>query len=138
VHPLDFPLWLRGAHSFDFLFLSVSARSGLEILSAHPKLYWNDRCTPGTEWLRLTRKRMPEGALWTSRDEEESFSPWIALPGRRSLGLGRHWHSLGDLGWLATGLLYVVLLFATGEWTRLVRDYRDLGRGRGGWREDAQ
>jgi DMSO/TMAO reductase YedYZ molybdopterin-dependent catalytic subunit/thiosulfate reductase cytochrome b subunit len=63
---------------------------------------------------------MPEGALWTSRDEEESFSPWIAQPGRRSLGLGRHWHFLGDLGWLATGLLYVVLLFATGEWTRLV------------------
>ncbi len=56
---LDFPLWLRGAHYFNLLFLSLSARSGLEILSAHPKLYWNDHCTPGTEWLRLTRKRMP-------------------------------------------------------------------------------
>ncbi len=120
MHPLDFPVWLRGAHYFDILFLSVSARSGLEILSAHPKLYWNDHCTPGTEWLRLTRKRMPQGTLWTSRDEEESFSPWVSLPGRRSLGLGRHWHFLGDLGWLLTGLLYVVLLLGTGEWTRLV------------------
>jgi methionine sulfoxide reductase catalytic subunit len=120
MQPLDFPLWLRGAHYFNILFLSLSARSGLEILSAHPKLYWNDHCTPGTEWLRLTRKRMPSDRLWTSRDEEESFSPWVALPGRRSLGLGRHWHFLGDLGWLLTGALYLVLLLATDEWRRLV------------------
>ncbi len=120
LHPLDFPLWLRAAHWFNLLFITLSARSGLEILSAHPKLYWNDHCTPGTEWLRLTRKRMPEGELWTSRDEEESFSPWIALPGGRNLGLGRHWHFLGDLGWIATGLAYVVLLFASDEWRRLV------------------
>ncbi len=39
---LDFPLWLRGAHYFNLLFLSLSARSGLEILSAHPKLSSND------------------------------------------------------------------------------------------------
>ncbi len=117
---LDFPLWLRGAHYFDLLFLSLSARSGIQILSAHPKLYWNDHCTPGTEWLRLTRRRMPEREPWTSRDEEESWPSWLALPGGRSLGLGRHWHFLGDLGWLITGLLYVVLLFATDEWTRLV------------------
>ncbi len=117
---LDFPLWLRGAHWFNLLFLSLSARSGLQILAAHPKFYWNDHCTPGTEWLRLTRKRMPDDALWTSRDEEVSVPAWLALPGGRQLGLGRHWHFLGDLGWLATGLVYVVLLFASDEWRRLV------------------
>jgi DMSO/TMAO reductase YedYZ molybdopterin-dependent catalytic subunit/thiosulfate reductase cytochrome b subunit len=117
---LDFPLWLRGAHYFNLLFLSISARSGLQILSAHPKLYWNDHCTPGSEWLRLTRKRMPRGALWTSRDEEEAFPSWVALPGGRGLGLGRHWHFLGDLGWILTGIFYVVLLFAADEWRRLV------------------
>src|SRR5665213_4508557 len=79
---LDYPLWLRAAHFFNFLFLSLLVRSGLEILSAHPRLYWNDDCTPGTEWLRFTRKRLPVSGLWTSRDEEESFSSWIALPGR--------------------------------------------------------
>ncbi len=120
MHPIDFPVWLRAAHFFNLLFLTLSARSGIEILSAHPKLYFNDHCTPGTEWLRLTRKQMPEDQLWTSTDEAESFSPWIALPGRRNLGLGRHWHFLGDLGWLLTGVFYVVLLFADGEWRRLV------------------
>jgi hypothetical protein len=38
--PLDYPLWLRATHFFNFLFLSPLVRSGLEILSAHPRLYW--------------------------------------------------------------------------------------------------
>jgi methionine sulfoxide reductase catalytic subunit len=117
---LDFPLWLRATHFLNLLFISLLVRSGLEILSAHPKLYWNDDCTPGSEWLRLTRKRQPVDQLWTSRDEEESFSSWIALPGRRNLGLGRHWHFLADAGWLLTGLLYVAMLAATPEWRRLI------------------
>ena len=117
---LDFPLWLRATHFLNLLFISLLVRSGLEILSAHPKLYWNDDCTPGTEWLRFTRKRMPANELWTSRDEEESFSSWIALPGHKNLGLGRHWHFLSDVGWLLTGLLYLVMLFVTPEWRRLI------------------
>jgi methionine sulfoxide reductase catalytic subunit len=117
---LDFPLWLRATHFLNLLFISLLVRSGLEVLSAHPKLYWNDDCTPGSEWLRLTRKRLPEYALWTSRDEETSFSSWIALPGRNNLGLGRHWHFLADAGWLLTGLLYVVMLIAAPEWRRLI------------------
>jgi sulfoxide reductase catalytic subunit YedY len=117
---LDFPLWLRATHFLNLLFISLLVRSGLEILSAHPKLYWNDDCTPGSEWLRFTRKRLPAHELWTSRDEEESFSSWIALPGRKNLGLGRHWHFLADVGWLLTGLLYVVMLCATPQWRRFV------------------
>jgi sulfoxide reductase catalytic subunit YedY len=119
---LDFPGWLRAMHFLNLLFLSLLVRSGLEILSAHPKFYWNDECLPGSEWLRFTRKRLPANALWTSRDEEESFSSWIALPGHRNLGLGRHWHFLADAGWVSTGLVYVMLLFVTPEWHRLIPD----------------
>ena len=117
---LDFPLWLRATHFLNLLFISLLVRSGLEILSAHPKLYWNDDCTPGSEWLRFTRKKLPADRLWTSRDEEEPFSSWLALPGRRNLGLGRHWHFLTDAAWLLTGVGYVVMLFTTAEWRRLV------------------
>ncbi|HEY8309377.1 MAG TPA: molybdopterin-dependent oxidoreductase [Gemmatimonadaceae bacterium] len=117
---LDFPLWLRATHFLNLLFISLLVRSGLEILSAHPKLYWNDDCTPGTEWLRFTRRTMPTDRLWTSRDEEESFSSWLALPGHKNLGLGRHWHFLADAAWLATGIGYVVMLLVTPEWRRLV------------------
>jgi DMSO/TMAO reductase YedYZ molybdopterin-dependent catalytic subunit/thiosulfate reductase cytochrome b subunit len=117
---LDFPIWLRATHFLNLLFISLLVRSGIEILSAHPKLYWNDDCMPGSEWLRFTRKQQPAHKLWTSRDEEESFSSWIALPGHKNLGLGRHWHFLADAGWVLTGLLYVLMLCVTPEWRRLV------------------
>jgi hypothetical protein len=29
-------------------------RSGVSILMDHPRLYWNDHCTPGNEWIRFT------------------------------------------------------------------------------------
>lgn len=95
-------------------------RSGLEILASLPKLYWRDDCAPGSEWLKLTRKELPAGRWWFSLDEEEDWSPWVSLPGRKNLGLGRMWHFSAGAFWIVNGLAYVTLLFATGEWTRLV------------------
>lgn len=123
---LGFPLWLRATHFVNIIFLTLLIRSGLEILSAHPKLYWNDHARPGSEWLKFTRKKLPKDQLWTSKDEEESFSPWLALPGRKNLGLGRHWHFFAVLGWVLTGLVYVVLLFVTSEWQRLIPTSWDI------------
>jgi sulfoxide reductase catalytic subunit YedY len=120
VKILDFPLWLRAAHFFNFLFLSLLVRSGLEILSAHPRFYWNDHCTPGSEWLKFTKKQRPKDQLWAASDEESSFSSLIALPGHENLGLGRHWHFLADCAWLLTGLTYIVMLFVSPEWRRLI------------------
>ena len=40
-----FPLWLRLTHYINFLFLTLLIRSGIQILSDHPKLYWNKHCT---------------------------------------------------------------------------------------------
>jgi methionine sulfoxide reductase catalytic subunit len=118
--PLDYPLWLRAAHFFNFLLLSLLIRSGFEILSAHPRLYWNDHCTPGSEWLKFTKKLRPKDRLWTASDEESSFPSAIALPGHENLGLGRHWHFLADVAWLLTGLAYIAMLFASPEWRRLL------------------
>jgi DMSO/TMAO reductase YedYZ molybdopterin-dependent catalytic subunit/thiosulfate reductase cytochrome b subunit len=117
---LDFPLWLRAIHYLNIVFLSLIIRSGIEILSAHPKLYWKDDAMPGSEWIRFTKKKLPKDELWTSRDEEESFSSWIAMPGHQNLGLGRHWHFLTDALWVLSGLIYVILLFVTNEWRRLI------------------
>ena len=38
--------------------------------------------------------------------EEESFSSWIALPGHKNLGLGRHWHFFSIIFWIANGAAY--------------------------------
>ena len=67
----EFSTAVRVTHFFNFLFLSLLVRSGIEILAAHPKLYWRDHCSPGDEWIRFTRKRMPADSLWTAEDEAE-------------------------------------------------------------------
>ena len=80
------------------------------MLSAFPKLYWHDDCPPGREWLRLSKKTYGADSRkpWTSLDEEESWSPVVALPGKKNLGLGRHWHFMTIQFWILTGAVYIV------------------------------
>jgi DMSO/TMAO reductase YedYZ molybdopterin-dependent catalytic subunit/thiosulfate reductase cytochrome b subunit len=115
---LDFPAWIRITHLINIIFMVFLIRSGIEILGSHPKLYWNDHSKPGTEWARFTRKEMPKDKLYDTLDEEEDYPSTIAMPGHKNLGLGRHWHFISVIGWILCGLVYVVLLFATGEWRR--------------------
>ena len=115
---LDFPAWIRITHVINIFFMTFLIRSGIEILGTHPKLYWNDDSRPGSEWARFTKKVMPKNKLYDTLDEEESYSSIVAMPGHSQLGLGRHWHFISVIGWILCGLLYVVLLFATGEWRR--------------------
>lgn len=119
---VDFPFWLRFAHFINLIFIIMLIRSGIEILSALPKLYLNDHARPGSEWIKFTsKKKMPtKDRLWSSLDEEESWPAWLALPGYKNLGLGRHWHFISMIFWLANGIAYYILLFTSGEWTRLV------------------
>ena len=56
---LGLPLFIRLAHVFNILLISLMMRSGLEILSSFPKLYLNEHCHPASEWLRLSRKKTP-------------------------------------------------------------------------------
>ncbi|WP_220183631.1 cytochrome b/b6 domain-containing protein [Streptomyces diacarni] len=120
MQQLDFPVWLRVEHWLNVLFLTLLIRSGIEIIATHPKLYWRNDSRPGTEWARFTRKRMPKDKLYDTLDEEESYASIVSLPGHKQLGMGRHWHFVSVIGWILTGLVYVVLLFATGQWLRYV------------------
>jgi sulfoxide reductase catalytic subunit YedY len=119
--PHGFPPWLCITHYVNFLFLVLLVRSGLQILMDHPRLYWNVHCTPGTEWLRLTPVEVPKDRVWTAKQDSRYLSPWIGLPGyRHTIGMARHWHFLSILFWVGNGLIFAVLLFATGQWRRLV------------------
>ncbi len=121
MEDLGFPWWLRGTHLLNIIFLSFLIRSGIQILASHPKLYWNDACKHGSEWLSFTTKEMPKDKLWTSQDEEEYYNSVVAIPGGDSLGPGRQWHFLNVIGWILTGVVYVALLFLDWpQWTRLV------------------
>lgn len=117
----NFPIWLRATHWINALLTIFLIRSGIQILADHPKLYWNDDSTPGSEWIKFGKKIMPKDRLWTSRDEEEDVNHVIALPGgRHNLGSGRRWHFLAAFTWVINGAAYMILTLTTGLWQHLV------------------
>jgi methionine sulfoxide reductase catalytic subunit len=119
--PHGFPVWLRYSHYFNLLFMILIIRAGLSILMDHPRLYWNVHCTPGTEWIRFTPLSVPTDRVWTAKDDARYISPWLALPGGwHSVGMARHWHFLCVLFWVLNGLFFVILLFASGQWRRIL------------------
>jgi len=96
--PQGFPLWVRYCHFFNFLFVMMLIRSGLSILVDHPRLYFNDDCTPESEWIRFTPLKVPRDRIWTAKDDARYISPIIGTPGytwNRGGHLGR---TLGPVG----------------------------------------
>jgi methionine sulfoxide reductase catalytic subunit len=114
------PFWARWQHFFNLFFLIFIMRSGLQILSDHPRLYWTRHSTPGKDWFRI-QVPVPPDPLWTAKQDSISLPGQIGLPGlRHSIGLARWWHLGIDGLWLLNGVIFYVLLFATGEWRRVV------------------
>src|SRR5581483_6768287 len=93
--PHGFPGWVRWSHFFNFLFLTMLIRSGISILMDHPRLYFNNDCTPGSEWIRFTPLQVPKDRLWTAKDDARYISPFVATPGyRHTVVVARSWHFL--------------------------------------------
>ena len=119
--PHGFPLWVRYCHFFNFLFVMMLIRSGLSILVDHPRLYFNDDCTPGSEWIRLTPLKIPQDRIWTAKDDARYISPLVGTPGyRHTIGIARVWHFINVHGFIITGIFFVIMLFDTEQWRRLV------------------
>jgi sulfoxide reductase catalytic subunit YedY len=117
---LGVPSWARWQHFLNLFFMLFILRSGLQILTDHPRLYWTRHCTPGRDWFRI-QKPVPADPLWTAKQDSISISGQVGLPGiRHSIGLARWWHLGIDMLWLLNGLVFYVLLFATGQWRRLI------------------
>jgi len=49
------PIWVAVTHVFNLLFMIFIVRSGLQILSDHPRLYWTRHSTPGRDWFRIQK-----------------------------------------------------------------------------------
>ena len=114
------PAWLRVQHFLNLFFLVFIIRAGAQILADHPRLYWTRHSTPGKEWLRM-QKAVPQVPLWTAKQDSLTLPKHLGLPGiRHSIGLARWWHLGIDTLWLTNGVVFYVLLFATGEWRRIV------------------
>ena len=118
IASLAFPLWIRLTHYINILFIGLMIRSGIQILSAHPRLYWSNRSEPNNRWFKFTRNqwikftkaKLPGDRLYTSMDDEGGITLEIGLPGKE-LGLGRHWHFFVAIFWILNGAVYIILLF---------------------------
>ncbi len=120
VQSAGLPLWVAVQHFFNLFLLIFIIRSGVQILSDHPRLYWTRHSTPGRDWFRI-QKPVPEDPLWTAKKDSISLPGQVGLPGiRHSIGLARWWHLGVDTLWLLNGLVFYVLLFTTGQWRRIV------------------
>ncbi|WP_114454838.1 molybdopterin-dependent oxidoreductase [Halopolyspora algeriensis] len=115
-----FPAWVGWQHFFNLFMMTFIIRSGVQIMTDHPRLYWTRHSTPGRDWFRF-QKPVPEDPLWTAKQDSVSLPGQIGLPGiRHSIGLARWWHLGINTLWLLNGLIFFVLIFATGRWQRLV------------------
>ncbi|MBZ0201004.1 MAG: molybdopterin-dependent oxidoreductase [Ignavibacteriaceae bacterium] len=116
-----FPLWLILCHWVNFFFLVILIRSGLSILFDHPRLYFNEGCKPGSEWLKFTPVKVPKDKLWTAKDDARYISPLVGLPGyRHTVGIARGWHFIHVPFFVLNGVVFVVLLFAGDQRQRIV------------------
>jgi thiosulfate reductase cytochrome b subunit len=91
--PVGIPAWLGWQHFLNAFFLVLLVKTGLELRS----------------------KRRPPG-FWT---RDNSRWPRTKRAPRR-LGIWLWFHLWIDALWVLTGVSYVVLLFATGQWLRIV------------------
>lgn len=118
--PVGFPAWLGWQHFLNLFFMIFMIRSGATILADHPRLYWTRHSTPGRDWFRV-QKPVPGNPFYTAKEDSITLPVGVGLPGRRhSMGLARWWHLGIDTLWLVNGIVFYVLLFATGQWMRLV------------------
>ncbi|WP_350349607.1 hypothetical protein ABIQ69_06770 [Agromyces sp. G08B096] len=91
--PVGLPAWLGWQHFFNAFFLVMIVRTGL-----------------------LVRSKQRPPAFWT-RDNTR-FPRTAGTP--RRLGISVWLHLTVDALWVLNGVVYVVLLFATGQWLRIV------------------
>jgi DMSO/TMAO reductase YedYZ molybdopterin-dependent catalytic subunit/thiosulfate reductase cytochrome b subunit len=125
--PVGFPAWVGWQHFFNAFLLIFIIRSGWQILSDHPRLYWTRNSGPGDNWFRIQKPVPLDNPLYTAKQDSITLPGGVGLPGRRhSIGLARWWHLGVDTLWLLNGVVFYVLIFVTGQWVRLVPLHWDV------------
>lgn len=92
------PWLVRVTHWVNVLCLLVLLMSGLQILRAHPHLYWGMASTFADPWLSLP-----------------PIPGWATLPSWQDLALGRRWHFFFAWLFVANGAVYLVWIIVAGR-----------------------
>lgn len=108
------PLTARITHWINVAAVVVLLMSGLNILAAHPHLYWGLSSTFADPW--LSTPTVPD---------------WLLIPQGRNLAEARNWHFLFAWVFVINGLIYLVWALVSGRFKRrLLPTGREL---RGVW-----
>lgn len=98
--PEGIPPWLGWQHFLNMFFIVLIIRTGLQVRSERkPPAYW-------------TAKKNSFFAPKGNSPKKVSLTQWL--------------HQCLDVLWVANGLVFVVLLFATGQWMRIVPTHWDV------------
>lgn len=97
------PLPVRLTHWVNVVCLVLLLMTGLQILRAHPHLYWGLASTFDDPWLSFP-----------------VIPGWMTLPSWRDLAIGRNWHFF--LAWIfvINGLIYLAYALISGRIRRLM------------------
>ncbi|MEO6341357.1 MAG: cytochrome b/b6 domain-containing protein [Caulobacteraceae bacterium] len=129
----------RLTHWINVLCVSLLLMSGLQILNAHPRLYWGqfgadtdhafiEFSSTQVEDVKVGQTRIgpltftTTGLLGASKGdqglEERGFPRWATLPSYQDLATGRRWHFFFAWLFVINGLVYVASSAVTGHLRR--------------------
>ena len=127
---------VRITHWINLACIVVLLMTGLQILNAHPALYWGqygaDADRPFIE-MRADDWRKPHprgltvidgyaidttGVLGVSGGEIRGFPAWATWPGQRNLAVGRNWHFFMAWLFVTNGLVYLLSGAINGHFRR--------------------
>ncbi|MDI3329364.1 MAG: cytochrome b/b6 domain-containing protein [Micrococcus sp.] len=98
--PVGIPGWLGWQHFLNMFFIVLIIRTGLQVRT----------------------ERKPPG-YWTA-NKDSFFSPKGNAP--KKVSLSQWLHQVLDVLWVLNGVIFIVLLFATGHWMRIVPTSWDI------------
>ena len=140
---------LRLMHWINLGCMLAMVGSGLQILNAHPALYWGEAShfdTPLASATAVTRGGELRGVLQVGNARFDSTGiagvadnpqgkpvravapSWAMIPGSRSLAAGRRWHFFFAWAWVINGACYLAWSLASSHLQR------DLAMRRRDWR----
>ncbi len=133
-------LAVRVTHWINVLVISLLLMSGLNILNAHPSLYWGQFGADFDKpWLQIASMGGPKGpvgvlrvagaqipttgVLGVSKDAhgatiQQGFPTWATLPSQRDLATARRWHFFLAWMFVINGAVYFLIGLINGHLRR--------------------
>ncbi len=102
------PLPVRLTHWVNAFCVLILVMSGLQILNAHPHLYWGLKSTFDDPWISTGR-----------------IAGWLTLPGYQDLATGRRWHFFFAWLFVINGLIYLAWITVSGRLKRMLAPSRE-------------